>query len=709
MPVLAARRNRLTLLLLFAAALILFWAAGGAERLNFASIKEDREALETLVDQHPTGSALIFALVYIGAVALSLPGAAILTIAAGALFGFATGAILASLSSTIGATLAMLAARFIARDWVGRRFPGAVATVDRGIARYGNAFLLSLRLAPMFPFFMINLAMGLTAMPPLRFAILTIVGALPGTFAYTYVGTALADVDSISDIVTPELLGAFFVPALLPLIGKWLARQISRSKLRGKIARPRRYDANLIVIGAGSAGLVASLVARQLNARVVLIERGAMGGDCLNTGCVPSKSLIRAAAVGQELRRAARFGVQAGPIAIDFAAVMRRVGETIAAIAPNDSVERFVAMGVDVRTSHARLVDPWTVELDDRQRLTGRSIIIATGAEPVIPDIPGLHDSGFVTSETLWEALSKRVSAPKRVVVIGGGPIGCELGQSLARLGSEVRIVTDGDRILKKEDAGASDIVAKALQRNGVEVLAGRTATRFANGALHLSDGSRLRFDMLLLAVGRAPRLKGLCLEELGFDLDAPLTRQRREPWSHIHFVGDAAGEAQFTHFAGHSGALAAINAVAGALGRRRTDTIIPRVTFTDPEVASVGVTEEEARAAGRDVEVVRYELAALDRAVIDDHCDGFVKLVTKSGTDRLLGATIVGRHAGELIVPWVLALKRGIGLKAIFSTIHPYPTYSEAGRAAAGEWQKSHKPDWLLALLGRWLAWRRG
>lgn len=700
--------TKLGLLLLLAAAILLFLLLGGSEYLTFEQLKGRREFLLAVVEEKPMASALIFAVAYLLIVAFSIPGAAIMTLAAGALFGLVEGTILASISSTAGATLAMLAARFIARDWVKTRFGSALAAIDRGMKRDGDAYLLTLRLAPVFPFFLINLAMGLTKIAPGRFALLTAIGALPGTVAYTAAGTAIANVDSPSEILSPPLIGAFLLLAALPVVGKWVARQLVRRRARQGFRRPHRFDANMLVIGAGSAGLVASLVGRELEAKVILIEHKEMGGDCLNTGCAPSKSLIRAARAAQDLRDAGTFGVSASPPQIDFPQVMNRVNHVIEAIAPNDSVERFQSMGVDVRGGTAKLIDPWTVEIDGRDRLTARTIVIATGAEPVVPPIPGLAESGFVTSESLWSRLLE-MEAPARLVVIGGGPIGCELGQALARLGSDVTIVSDAPRLLVREDKEVSTCVEQALTKDGVDIRAGATVTRVGKGAVELDDGSALPFDLLLVAAGRRPRLDGLGLEEIGIDLDTPIARQAREPWPHIRFVGDAAGDVQFTHFAGHSGAIAAINAAAGPFGRLKTDDLVPRVTFTDPNVASVGLVEDQAHRDAISIEVVRYPMDELDRAVIDGSTTGFVKLLVKPRTDRLLGVAIVGPNAGELIMAWVLAMKRGIGLKRMLAAIYPYPTFSEAGRSAASAWRRAHRPERLMALLRRWQAWQRG
>ncbi len=691
-------------MLLFAGALLAYFLLGGRELFTLEQLKLARSSLLTQVGQAPAAAALVYAGLYAVMVAFSLPVAGVMTIAGGALFGWWKGALLASLASTCGATVAMLGARLLARDFVGKRWPDAVARMDRGVERSGGTYLVTLRLAPAIPFFLINLGMGLTRMPPLRFALLTALSGFPGALVFAYAGQALAKVKSVGDVLSPPLLAAFLGLAILPPAGKWVAGRLARRKALRGFRRPRRFDANLIVVGGGSAGLVASLVAAELKAKVVLIERGAMGGDCLNTGCVPSKSLIRAARAAAEVQDASRFGVMAGELRIDFPAVVRHIRQAIVRIAPNDSVERYRGLGVDVRQAGAHLVDPWTVELDTGERLTGRAILLATGADPVVPPIPGLRDSGFVTSESLWDRLEQMAEPPRRVVVLGGGPIGCELAQAMARLGSQVVLIEQGERLLEREEPEASARVAEALGKDGVQLALGDPAGRVESGSVHTARGA-FPYDLLIVALGRRPNLRGLGLEALGIAVDQLAADRRGQgAFGHIFLAGDAAGGPQFTHYAGHSGAIAAINGLLGSLGPLKTDTVVPRVTYAVPEVASVGTL---AAAAPHGSEVVRFDVAHNDREIADGGPGGFVRLVVRRG--RVLGATIVADHAGELIMPWVMAIKRRIKLGAMLSLIYPYPTLSEVNRAAAGEWRKTHRPVRLLGWAERFHRWRRG
>jgi pyruvate/2-oxoglutarate dehydrogenase complex dihydrolipoamide dehydrogenase (E3) component len=475
-----------------------------------------------------------------------------------------------------------------------------------------------------------------------------------------------------------------------------------------RFVRPKKFDRNLIVIGAGSAGLVAALVAAKLGARITLVERDRMGGDCLNTGCVPSKALIHAAKLVAAARAAERAGLlgPAGPA--DSAAAFRHVRDAIAAVAPHDSVERYAKLGVDVRLGQARITSPWTVAIDGAE-LSTRAIIVATGAEPVVPDIPGLADSGFLTSETLW----RLQRAPPRLAVLGGGAIGCELAQAFSRLGSAVTLVERGSRLLPREDACVADLVRARLEGEGVRVLAAAEVVGVAEGALRLADG-HVPFDSLLVAVGRRARTTGFGLEEMGIGRteagNLAVTAYLQTRRKNIFACGDAVGPTHFTHAAGQQGAYAAVNALFLGIPRLRQDhRLIPAVTFTDPEVARIGLTEQDARAHGIPVVVTQHDLSEVDRAIVDDVRAGFVRVLTPPGRDRILGATIVAPRAGEMLAEVALAMRHGLGLKALFATLHAYPTYGEAVSGAAGKWRQATAPAWALPWLARFLAWRRG
>ncbi|MGZ8307701.1 MAG: FAD-dependent oxidoreductase, partial [Allosphingosinicella sp.] len=611
--------------------------------------------------------------------------------------------------------LAFLSSRYLLRDWVKARFAGRIDAIDGGIERDGAFYLLTLRLIPAFPFFLVNLAMGVTGMRLLTFALVSQAGMLLGTIVYVNAGTQLAGIESTSDIFSPALIGSFVLLGLFPLLAKALVGWWKRRRVYRRWRRPRRFDRNLIVIGAGAGGLVTALIGATVRAKVTLIEKGEMGGDCLNTGCVPSKALIRSARAAHEIRTAAAFGIAPAEPEVRFAEVMERIHRIIAEIAPADSVERYTGLGVDVRKGHAKLVDPWTVEIDGGERLTARAIVIAAGGEPAVPLIPGLASSGFLTSDTMWEKLRRRETVPERISIVGGGPIGTEMAQAFARLGAKVTQVEHGPRLLPREDEDASALVEAVLREEGVEILTGHEAVRVEGKALVVrSDGAEtaVPFDEIIVAVGRKARLTGYGLEALGIETNRTIAVNAwlETSFPNIFAVGDVAGPYQFTHFAAHQAWFAAVNGLFGHLKRFRADyRILPWVTFTDPEVAHVGHNEISAKAAGIDYEIVRYDLSHLDRALAEGANRGFVKLLVQPGKDRLLGATIVAANAGELVAELVLAMKHGLGLNKLLGTIHAYPTLAEANKYAAGEWKKAHKPERLLDWLERYHDWRRG
>ncbi len=714
--------KRIILALLLVLAIAAWFAFDLGQYLTLDTLKAQRDAILAYYEANPLLVLALFFLVYVVLTALSVPGAAIMTLAAGAVFGVATGTLLVSFASTIGATLAFLASRYLLHDWVQARFGARLKGVNEGIARDGAFYLFSLRLVPVFPFFAVNLLMGLTPIRTWTYYWVSQVGMFLGTVVYVNAGTQLAGIESLSDVVSPGLLASFAALGLLPWVGKWIMGIIKRRRVYARWQRPRRFDRNMVVIGAGAAGLVSSYIAATVRAKVTLVEASKMGGDCLNYGCVPRKALIRTARVAQQMRRADAYGLEAVEPNFSFRAVMRRVHEIIAAIEPHDSVERYTGLGVDVVQGYARIVDPWTVEiaLNDggMQRLTTRSIVIAAGAAPIVPDLPGLADSGYVTSDTLWEEFARLDEMPRRIAVLGGGPIGCELAQAFARLGAQVTQVNQGDRLLAREDAEVSALVREVQEAEGVTVLTGHEALRVESGAeRHLivgKDGQEraVPFDALIVAVGRKARLTGYGLEELGVEPARTVVTDEylATLYPNIYAAGDVAGPYQFTHVAAHQAWYASVNALFGGIRRFKADyRVIPWTTFVDPEVARVGLNEQEAAEQGVAHDVTVFPMHELDRAIADSATHGFVKVLTVPGKDRILGVTIVGEHAGELLAEYVLAMKHGLGLNKILGTIHTYPTMAEANKYAAGEWKKARKPEGLLAMVERYHAWRRG
>ncbi|HOX68445.1 MAG TPA: FAD-dependent oxidoreductase [Burkholderiaceae bacterium] len=689
--------------------------------LTLDSLKASRDTLVARFDQSPATFAIGYFALYVAVAALSLPGAAVMTLAAGAIFGLGLGLLLVSFASSIGATLAFLTARYLLRDSVQARFGSRLEPVNEGMRRDGAWYLLSLRLVPVFPFFMVNLLVGLTPIAAVRFYWVSQLGMLAGTAVYVNAGTQLAGITNLADVLSPPLLLSFVLLGVFPLLAKALLGALQRRKVYANWPRPKRFDRNLIVIGAGAGGLVTAYIAAAVRARTTLVEDHKMGGDCLNYGCVPSKALIRVAKLARDIQQADAMGIRDASGRIDFAAVMARVQRVIRDIEPHDSVERYTALGVDVVQARARITSPWSVELTRAdgtvQTLTTRSIVIATGARPFVPPIPGLQQAGFLTSDTLWGL----AELPRRLLVLGGGPIGCELAQCFARLGSEVTQVEMAPHVLGREDEDASAVVAQALRDDGIELLTGHEAVRVetidGEHRLIVRQGQVERavaFDRLLCAVGRSPRVAGYGLEELGIPLSTVKTIETNAwletLYPNIYAVGDVAGPYQLTHVAAHQAWYAAVNALFGLFKRFRVDySVIPRATFTDPEVARVGLSEAEANAQGVSVEVTRFPLADLDRAIADGTTRGFIKVLTLPGRDRIVGVTIVGAHAGDLLAEYALAMKHGLGLNKILGTIHSYPTLAEANKYVAGAWKRAHAPQRLLAWVERYHAWQRG
>lgn len=701
--------------------------------LTLEALQAQRHTLDAWYAANPWGVRAAYFALYLLLTAVSFPGAVVLTLGGGAVFGLGWGLLLVSFASSLGALLAFWTARYLLRDAVQARLGPRMADLNAGLARDGVWYLLSLRLIPVVPFFAINLGLGLTTMRSWTFYWVSQLGMLAGTAVYVNAGTQLGQLRSLSDVASPQVLGAFVLLGLFPLLAQAALAWHARRKVLAPWAaqRPRTFDRNLLVIGGGAAGLVSAYIGAALKAKVTLVEAHAMGGDCLNYGCVPSKALIHAARTAHQLKHAERYYFDSYKFNPDvrespffFKKVMAHVQAAIAAIAPHDSVQRYTALGVEVLQGYASLRTPWHVDIalaDGTVRtLTARSIVIAAGAAPVVPPLPGLADVGFLTSDTLWSALAERDTPPARLVVLGGGPIGCELSQAFARLGSAVVQVEMAPRLLLREDPEVGEAVRAALAADGVDV---RTATR-ALRCERTPDGTkvlvvehsgaqqRIPFDELLCAVGRKARLTGYGLEALGIHTGAtvPTNAYLQTLMPHIYAAGDVAGPYQFTHTAAHQAWYASVNALLGGFKRFKADyRCIPAVTFVAPEVARVGLNEQDAQAQGIAYEVTRYGLDDLDRALCEEAAQGWVKVLTVPGKDRILGATIVGAHAGEQLAEFTLAMTHNLGLNKILATVHPYPTWSESAKYAAGAWKRAHAPQAALRWLERYFAWRRG
>ena len=709
-------RARLALFLLFAAAAAAFFAFGGHRLLSLDNLRSLQAEAQAYYAANPMRAGLLFFAAYVAVTGLSLPGAAVMTLAAGAVFGLLWGTVIVSFASTLGATLAFFASRFLLRDWVQARFGDRLKGVNDGIAKEGALYLFALRLVPAVPFVAVNLLMGLTPIRAATYFWVSQVGMLAGTLVYVYAGTQLGEFR-----ISGGLLLAFALLGLFPLAAKRAMDAVKARRVYARWTKPERFDRNLVVIGAGSAGLVSAYIAAAVKAKVTIVEKHQMGGDCLNTGCVPSKALIRSAKFLAQARDSKSLGIKTTNIDFDFADVMERVQRVIRTIEPHDSVQRYTDLGVECLKGQARIVSPWAVEVTSpegkKQTLTTRSIVIAAGARPFVPPIPGIEQMDCLTSDTLW-GLRK---LPARLLVLGGGPIGSELAQAFARLGSKVTQVEMLPRLLPREDPEVSEMVRKKFVEEGIAVLTGHKANQFLleEGRKILvceSEGRevRIEFDVLLCAVGRVANTTGYGLEELGIPLSKARTVETDEflqtAYPNIYACGDVAGPYQFTHVASHQAWYAAVNALFGGLKKFRADySVIPWATFTDPEVARVGLSETEAKERGIAHEVSVYGIEELDRAIADGTAHGMVKVLTVPGKDRILGATIVGEHAGDLIAEYVAAMRHGFGMNKILGTIHIYPTLVEANKYAAGVWKKAHAPQGLLRIAERLHAWRRG
>jgi len=714
-------RSKLILLAAIAVAVALFLGLGGHNVLTLENLQAHQASVAQWIEQNLVVAVTGYAALYVLVTALSLPGATIMTLAGGAFFGNLYGLAAVSIASTIGASLAFLVARFLLRDTLKAKYKDTIAKIDRGIEKDGAFYLATLRLVPVFPFFLINLAMGLTGMKLRTYALVSWVAMLPGTFVYVNAGTQLGQIESTGDIVSADLLLSFALLGLFPLIAKFVVGFLRRRKVYAGWQKPDHFDYNLLVIGGGSAGLVSAYIAAAVKAKVALIERHKMGGDCLNTGCVPSKALIRSAKAADTLRHANRYGLESVPVKGSFRNIMNRVQDVIAKVEPHDSPERYQKLGVDCISGEASFVSPWELEVRHNdghtERLTARSIVVATGGKPAVPPIPGLEDMQPLTSDNLWQLQEQ----PGRLLVLGGGPIGSELAHAFARLGTQVIQVERGERLLAKEDVDVSSLILRQFEADGVDVRLNHSAVEFRTEegekvayCEHEGERVRIPFDEVLVAVGRAANTASLGLDRIGVETlpngTVPVEDDMSLRFPNVFACGDVAGPYQFTHAAAHQAWYAAVNGLFGQFRRFRVDyRVMPWVTFTSPEVARVGLSEAEAQEKGVAYEVTRYGLDDLDRAIAESEDYGFIKILTPPGKDKILGVVVVSAHAGEILAEFTLAMKHGLGLNKILGTIHPYPTWNESAKYAAGEWKRAHAPEGVLKLLEKLHGWRRG
>ena len=707
--------SRLLLFTVIALLIAAYFIFDLGQYLTLDYLKSQQDEFISFYQQNQLLTIGVYFGIYIAVTALSLPGAAIMTLAGGAVFGVAMGTLVVSFASTIGATLAFLFSRFLLRNYVQKRFQDKLVSINDGIRKDGAFYLFTLRLIPIFPFFIINLVMGVTPLRTWQFFWVSQIGMLPGTIVYVNAGSQIAAIDSLSGILSPGLLVSFALLGLFPLLAKKLVELLKTRKYLRHFLKPRRFDYNMVVIGAGSAGLVSAYIASAVKAKVALIEKHKMGGDCLNTGCVPSKALIRSTRILNYVKRAREFGFKRASIEFSFADVMERVQRVIKKVEPHDSVERYTRLGVECIKGEARIITPYEVRVNGRSLIT-QNIVIATGARPFIPEIDGLEMVDYLTSDTIWNLRTK----PEKMIVLGGGPIGSELAQCFQRLGSQVTIIDRNARLLNREDKDVSLHVMESFRRDGIQVRTNHAAKRVVVDAQnkylvceHQGKNVSIEFDEILIALGRKPNVEGFGMDELNIHTtvqgNVETDEFLRTNYPNIYACGDVAGPYQFTHMAAHQAWYAAVNSLFKPFKKFRVNySIIPWATYTDPEVARVGLNETDAKAKGIPYEVTRYGIEDLDRAIADEEDHGLVKVLTEPGKDRILGVTIVGHHAGELIAEFVAAMTHGLGLEKILNTIHIYPTLTEANKYVAGNWKKSHKPERVLSWLDRFHRWRR-
>lgn len=686
--------KKVGLLVLIIICVIMFYHLDGNQYLNFENLKSHHQELFTFYQQNPLRFTLIYFFLYVGLVALSFPGATVLSLAGGYIFGFIKGLLIINWASTIGASIAFLIARFFFKDYLQRKFHYTFQKINQGMDREGNQYLLTLRLIPVFPFFLINILMGLTNISLLRFFIVSLIGMLPGTAVYVWAGTSLQNINSVSDIFTAKLITIFFLVGLIPILQSRILIYLKQKKHYSQFKTPKNYDYNLIVIGGGAAGLVNAYIATNLKAKVLLVEEDKMGGECLNYGCVPSKALI-------SLSKTKKYSKA------NFYDLKNEIAKIIESIAPHDSVDRYKEMGVECVKGKASLISPFEVQINGT-KYTGRKIIIATGAKPIYPNIKGLDVNKVFDYESIW----KIENLPEKLVIIGGGAIGCELALAFSNLGTKVTIIEQNE-VLGTEDRDVASLVMKGLIGNNIDICEKSDLLTINHDKCSITfrnknEVSEVPFDVLLIACGKIGNTDSISTT-LNLDLDSKkfiLVNEYLETlkYRNIYACGDVNGLKQLTNAAAHQAWYTSVNALFGNWKKFSIEhDYIPHAVFVEPEIARVGVNELEALRNNLEYDLYHFDSSDLDRNLIERKKLGIIKVLTIKNTDQILGVTIVGEAASEIIAEYVLAMKYKLGLNKVLATSHIYPSFSEQNKYVAGVWKKRSVPGVILKVLKKY------
>lgn len=688
--------------------------------LNLAYIKSQVEIWAYQLENNLFIFSLIFFLIYVIVTSLSIPGAALLTLLAGTLFGLVGGTIIVSFASTLGATGSFLFSRYLLKDNIEKKFRASYKKINEGLLKEGPLYLFALRLVPIVPFFVINLVMGITRIRVLTYMLTSQVGMLAGTIVYVNAGRSLRELNSTAGIFTFKLWISFILLASLPFISKKILASIRKIKAYKQFKKPKKFDTNLVVIGAGSGGLISAYIAATIKAKVILIEKNKMGGDCLNTGCVPSKAILSASKYARVHLEAKKHGITLSPPKISFSSIMESVHKAIETVAPHDCIERYESLGVQCVQGEAKIISPWEVKVNDRV-ITTKSIIIATGGTPRIPDIQGITPSiindYILTSDTVWSL----TTLPPSLLILGGGPIGCEMALAFSSMGSEVTLVHTHSHILSKEDDEVGAFAETILQKNGVKIICNHTAIEVHKKARNIvvdvqnKEGKTqsIACNKMLCAIGRTAHLDNVLEKNIHIDtlengsISTNKALQTNIP--NIYAVGDCVGPHQFTHIASHMAWYAAVNALLGHIKTFEINyAIVPAVTFLTPEIGRVGLSEKEAKEQGIEYQVSIYHMNESDRAIAEQKTEGFIKVITAGTSDTILGAVVISERGGEILAQFILAMKNKLGLGKILGTILPYPTYAESAKSVAGVWKKKNAPDKIINLLGKYFKMMR-